>query len=417
MPGKISIYRRIECLVTNAGMLRTNGIHPQLEDLGIIRDAALVFSSVKGVVWVGRDKELPKNFHKGTSFDCRGLVGYPGLVDSHTHPAFGGDRAGEFARRLSGATYQEIAESGGGILSTVHASRSLAPAKMKQLVAERIARARAFGVRLMEAKSGYGLSRESELAALKAIRAGARAQKSVRILSTCMAAHAFPPEFRDDRDVWVEKICTEILPLVARQKLARFVDAFCDKGYFTNEQTEKVFAAAKKLDLRVRMHGDELADTGGAELAAKLGALSVDHLLKVSESGIKALARSGTIATLLPGTSLFLRATPAPARRLIDGGVAVALATDFNPGTCPTQNLPFIATLGAVQLGMTTAETIAAITWNGARALGMEKEYGALLPGYRGEPVFSQGDDPAAIYYWMAPDSLPQPRRLAKTVS
>jgi imidazolonepropionase len=294
----------------------------------------------------------------------------------------------------------------------VNATRAKSKQDLVDLVTARFKRAHAFGIRLQEAKSGYGLSFKDEIKSLETIHLAAKRIKGFQVLATCLAAHSVPKEWAHDRDGWINEICGRILPAVKKKSLADFVDVFCDKGFFSNEEAEKIFLAAKALGFKIRMHGDELADTGGAELAARLGALSVDHLLCVSTKSIAALAKSSTVGILLPGTSLFLREPPAPARKLIDSGVAVALATDFNPGTCPTQNLPLIASLGALQLGMTTAEIVASITWNAARSLGKANSFGALLAGFQAEPVFSNGDDPAAIYYELAPAQLPLPPRL-----
>ena len=339
-------------------------------------------------------------------------MGYPGFVDSHTHPAFAGNRAKEFSMRMEGATYQEIATAGGGILSTVRATRKATQAQLTELIVKRMKTALSFGVRLMEAKSGYGLTLKDETKSLVAILKAQKSVTQLNVISTCLAAHAVPPEFKGKRDLWVNTICEKILPAVKKNKLAPFVDVFCDEGYFTVTDTRKIFMCAKELGLQLRLHGDELANTGSAELGAEMGALSVDHLLKVSDKGIRALSNSDTIATLLPGTSLFLKEPAAPARKLIDAGVPVALASDFNPGSCTTQNLPFIANLAALHLGMSCAEIIAGLTWNGARALAQESNFGALLPGFRGEPVFCEGDHPAAVYYRLAPGGLVAPKPL-----
>ena len=231
----------------------------------------------------------------------------------------------------------------------------------------------------------------------------------VELVSTCMAAHAVPPEHKETRARFLAEIEEKILPLVAKKKLAEYVDVFCDEGFFTVDETLHLLRVAQSLRLSTRVHGEELSLTGIAVKAAELGAHSVDHLLKVDAAGVAALARHGTVAVLLPGTALYLREPPAPARKLIDGGAVVALASDFNPGTCPTQNLPFIGTLAAITLGMTTAEIVAGLTWNGARSLRRESRYGTLLPGAVAGPVFARGDHPSALFYAMAPSELPEP--------
>jgi imidazolonepropionase len=358
---------------------------------------------------VGPDQNLPKPFRAKTwkHLDCKGLTAYPGLVDAHTHPVFAGDRALEFELRMRGAKYSEIAAAGGGILTTVKATRAASSATLAASLARRLETARAFGVRLLEGKSGYGLDVKTELRSLEALKK--TKVPGIEVIATCMAAHAIPLERKDNRAAYVAEIVGEILPTVAKRRLAEYVDVFCDEGFFSVEESLRILRAAQALKLSTRVHGEELSLTGIARAAAELGAHSVDHLLKVDDSGIAALAATGCVAVLLPGTALYLREPPAPARKLIDGGAVVALASDFNPGTCPTQNLPFIGTLAAISLGMTTAEIVAGLTWCGARSLRRESRYGTLLPGARGEPAFAHGDHPSALFYAMAPSALPTP--------
>lgn len=405
------VFRKISCLVTNEGVAAKGGVRPLEEDLGLIANAALAFSPKNGILWVGPDKNLPKPFKaKGWKHvDCRGLTAYPGLVDAHTHPVFAGDRSREFELRMRGASYKEIAAAGGGILTSVKATRAASAASLTKLLEHRVREAHGFGVRLMEAKSGYGLDFESELRSLQVIRKVNGMGLGVELIPTCMAAHAVPPEMREKRGDFLRLVKEKILPEVAKKKLAEYVDVFCDDGFFSVEETLSIIEAAHSLKLSTRLHGEELGLTGIAASAAQLGVHSVDHLLKVDDAGIRAMAKAGTVAVLLPGTALYLREPPAPARRLIDQGAVVALASDFNPGTSPTQNLPFIGTLSAITLGMTTAEIIAGLTWNAARSLRRESRYGALLPGTKAGPVFATGDHPSALFYRMAPSSLPDP--------
>jgi imidazolonepropionase len=403
------VYRHISCLVTNEGVAARGGVRPQEADLGLIHNAALAFNAQKGILWVGPDKNLPKPFRsKGWKhLNCKGLTAYPGLVDAHTHPVFAGDRAREFELRMQGAKYGEIAAAGGGILHTVKATRAASRGTLAKLLAERVQTAHQFGVRLLEAKSGYGLDPTTEIRSLEVIRKSKI--PGVEIVPTCMAAHAIPPEHKANRGKFLREIEEKILPFVAKRKLAEYVDVFCDEGFFTVEETLRLIRVAQALKLSTRVHGEELSLTGIAARAAEAGAHSVDHLLKVDENGIKALARTGCVAVLLPGTALYLREAPAPARELIQGGAVVALASDFNPGTCPTQNLPLIGTLAAISLGMTTAEIITGLTWAGARSLRRESRYGTLLPGASAGPVFARGDHPSALFYAMAPSELPVP--------
>ncbi len=405
------VYRKIPCLITNFGVAAKAGVRPLEEDLGIIAGAALVFSPLNGILWVGPEKNLPKPFRAKSwrHLDCRGLTAYPGLVDAHSHPVFAGNRAREFELRMQGASYLAIAAAGGGILTTVKATRTASSRVLENLLEERVRTAHRFGVRLLEAKSGYGLDMGTELRSLEVIRKINGKKIGVELVATCMAAHAVPPEMKEKRGKFLTNIESEIFPLVAKKKLAEYVDVFCDEGFFTVEETLRLLRAAMALGLSTRVHGEELSRTGIAKAAAELGAHSVDHLLKVDDDGIRALAAGGTVAVLLPGTALYLREPPAPARKLIDGGAVVALASDFNPGTCPTQNLPLVGTLGAIMLGMTTAEIIAGLTWNAARSLRREVRYGTLLPGAASPPIFARGDHPSALFYSMAPSVLPDP--------
>jgi len=410
-------YRKISCLVTNEGVARKGGLRPTEQDLGIITDAALVFDPIKGILWVGKDRELPKQFKTKPwrQVGCKGLTAYPGLVDAHTHPVFAGDRSREFELRMRGATYKEISAAGGGILTSVTATRAASAKTLTTLLEQRVKDAYGFGVRLMEAKSGYGLDFASELRSLQVIKALNRRNLStsftgsVQLIPTCMAAHAIPPDMRERRGDFLALIKEKILPEVKKKKLAEYVDVFCDEGFFTVDETLDLIHTAHNLGFNTRIHGEELGLTGIARKAAEIGVHSVDHLLKVDDAGIHAMAKAGTVAVLLPGTALYLREPPAPARKLIDQGCIVALASDFNPGTSPTQNLPFIGTLSAITLGMTTAEIIAGLTWNAARSLRREKEYGTLTIGAKCGPIFATGDHPSALFYRMAPAALPNP--------
>lgn len=399
-----TVYRNISCLVTNEGVRGVDGVRPEEKHLGIVSDAALVYSPAKGVLWAGKDKALPKSFRakQFKHVSARHKVMYPGLVDPHTHAVFAGNRAHEFELRMRGASYQEIAAAGGGIVYSMRTTRNASLSALADSLVERLKIHYSMGVRLMEIKSGYGLDFKNELKSLSAIQSARKKFPRMAIKATCLAAHALPPEFKGDRDSYIKIVCEEILPAVAKKGLADYVDVFCDQGYFSLYETRKILEAGFALGLKARLHGEELAHTGSAVLAAEMGALSVDHLLKIDDKGISALAGSNTVAVLLPGTSFYLREPAAPARKLIDAGARVALATDFNPGSCPTQNFPFIGTLAALQLGMTTAEIITAMTWNAARSLESEAKYGALLPGYRGAPLLVDGDHPSSLFYWVA---------------
>jgi imidazolonepropionase len=317
---------------------------------------------------------------------CRRLDGrrgtlVPGFVDPHTHLPWAGSREEEFARRLAGATYQEIAAAGGGILSTVTATREASEDDLVSLVERRARLMLAHGTTTAEAKSGYGLNLEDEVKQLRAIRR-ASARSPLELVPTLLAAHEVPPEFRDDRNRWVEIICQEIVPAVADEGLARFSDVFCESGVFTVDESRRVLEAGVDHGLLPRLHADEFEDSGGARLAAELGALSADHLIAVTPSGIEAMARSGVTAVLLPGTSFFLmKHKYAPARRLIEAGVPVALATDCNPGSSHTESMPMIFVLAVFELGLTIEEALTAATLNAACCLGLGDSHGSVEVG------------------------------------
>ena len=313
--------------------------------------------------------------------DGRGGTAVPGFVDAHTHLPWAGSREMEFAQRLAGRSYQEIAAAGGGILSTVRSTRGASREELVAAMLPRLARMLASGTTTAEAKSGYGLSLADEQRQLEAIRDVSQLQP-VRLVPTLLAAHEVPPEHRAERERYVDLVCSEIVPAVAGRGLARFCDVFCERGVFSVAESRRVLEAGLAHGLLPRLHADEFADSGGAELAAELHALSADHLMAVSDAGIEALAEAGVTALLLPGTSFFLRSkSRAPARRLIAAGVPVALATDCNPGSSNTESLPTIAQLAVFELGMTTEEVLTAVTLNPAASLGLGSEIGTLEVG------------------------------------
>jgi imidazolonepropionase len=319
--------------------------------------------------------------------DGRGGTVIPGFVDPHTHLPWAGSREEEFAARLAGKTYQEIAAAGGGILSSVAATRRASEEELAANVRRRLDQMLTWGTTTAEAKSGYGLTREDELKQLRAIRA-ASAAHAVDLVPTLLAAHEVPPEHRQDRGRWVDLICAEIVPAAAEQGLARFCDVFCEKGVFSAEESRRVLEAGARHGLAPRLHADEFEDSGGAELAAELGALSADHLMAVSAAGVEALARTGVTAVLLPGTSFFLmKHRYAPARRLVEAGVPVALATDCNPGSCFTESMPAVLVLAVFELGLTIEESLTAATLNAACCLGLGSEIGSVEPGKRADLV------------------------------
>lgn len=317
----------------------------------------------------------------------RGGTLIPGFVDPHTHLPWAGSREEEFRLRLSGATYQEIAAAGGGILSTVAATREAGEEELRGLVRRRLDRMLAHGTTTAEAKSGYGLSLDHELKQLRVIR-DASAAHPVDLVPTLLAAHEIPPEHRSDRERYVDLVCEEIVPAAAEAGLARFCDVFCEQGVFTAEESRRVLEAGRRRGLAPRLHADEFEDSGGAELAAELGALSADHLIAISERGVEAMARAGVTAVLLPGTSFFLmKHRYAPARRLVEAGVPVALATDCNPGSSHTESVPMVFVLAVYELGLSIEESLVAATLNAACCLGLGAEIGSVEEGKRADLV------------------------------
>jgi imidazolonepropionase len=374
----------------------------EMRDAGVVTGQAV---SVVGerIAAVGPQRELERAYPGAARVDCRGGVLTPGLVDSHTHAIFGRARYEEQELRAAGVPYMEIARRGGGIHASVRDLRGRGEEELIALAAIRLGRLASYGTTTVEVKSGYGLTTESELAQLRVIESLSRALP-LRLVPTWLGAHEIPEEHRTgpgDRASYVKLLLAEMLPAVSRQRLARFADVFCEPGVFTIEESRRILAAARDAGLGLKLHADELEPSGGAELAAELGAVSADHLAAISPAGIEALARSGTVATLLPGTMLFLgKGTQAPARALIDTGAAVALATDFNPGTSPTVNFPLMLALGVSQLRMSVAEVLVAATVNGAAALGLAGEVGQLAAGFSADLALFDAEDVRELPYW-----------------
>ncbi len=346
-----------------------------------VRPQAVVRCESGRITFVGEEPEHSSLFGDADeTLDAAGGCVLPGFVDPHTHPVWAGSREDEFDRRLSGETYMDIARSGGGINATVRATRA---STSKELLAGTLARLDNFlthGTTTIEAKSGYGLDLETEVRMLEVIREANRVHP-INLHSTCLAAHEVPPEYRDDPEAWVRLLIDEIHPEIARLGLAEAVDVFCETGVFDLEQTRSLLADAADCRWRIHLHADELTPLGGAELAVEVDALSADHLMCVTPVGIAALADSDTVAVLLPGTSFFLRSRYAPARDLIDAGCAVAVATDCNPGSSPTESMPAILALACLGMGMEVAEAITAATLNAAAAIGRADELGSIEVG------------------------------------
>ena len=389
-------------VVTCAGPARPRH-GAEMQDAGILAGVAVLVREGK-VERVGPERELAKDHPGATIVDCAGGVLTPGFVDSHTHAIFGRPRYEEQELRAAGVSYMEIARRGGGIHSSVRDLRSLGEDELAALAEPRLARLAASGVTTAEVKSGYGLSLEHELETLRVARRLADSLP-MRIVPTWLGAHEIPLEFRErahGRREYLELLVHEMLPRVASDRLARFADVFCEPGVYTVEESRELLLAARAAGLRLKLHADELESSGGAELAAQLGATSADHLVAVSDRGISALAAADTVATLLPATMLFLgRQQQAPARRMIEAGVAVALATDFNPGTSPTTNFPLVLTLAVSQLRMSCAEAIVAATVNGAAALGLAARVGQIAPGFSADLALWDVEDVRELPYWL----------------
>ncbi|MFI5340774.1 MAG: imidazolonepropionase [Candidatus Methylomirabilales bacterium] len=367
--------------------LRGNSIRPrrgeEMRDLGIVRQGALAARRGK-IAWVGPTTDLltsvrPVAFSR--LIDAYGKTVMPGLVDPHTHLVFAGTRENEFDMRIQGKTYQEIAASGGGINATVAATREASMQELKVAARKSVDRMLALGTTTVEAKSGYGLELETELKMLEVIRELAE-EGPMTLVPTFMGAHEIPPEFRQNPEAYVDLVITRMIPEVAARKLARFCDVFCETGVFSLEQSERIFRAAAGLGLEARVHADELTDLGGAAMAARIKARTADHLLFASDDGIRQMAAAGVIAVLLPGTAYFLHLERyARARDMIAAGVPVALATDFNPGSCMTESMSLIMNIACTQMRMLPAEAITAATINAAWAIGEEDCAGSLDVG------------------------------------
>lgn len=366
-----------------------------------IHDNAVLVVENGRFAYVGAERDLPEELRRriGDDVDARGGTAIPGFVDTHTHIPFAGLRESEFNRRLQGETYEQIAASGGGIASTVSATRAASEELLVANILERTRLMAAHGTTTAEAKSGYGLTLQDELKQLRAIRTASE-RSAVRFVPTCLAAHEFPPESRGSdaaRSAYIATILEEILPAVAAEKLAVFCDAFVERGVFTRAQGEEVLRAGARLGMTPRLHADELSDTDGAAMAAEVGAASADHLMHISDRGIEALASSGTVANLLPATSFFLMSDRyAPARKLIERGAIVSLSTDCNPGTSMTESMLVVMQLATLQMKMTVEESLTAATLNGAHSLGLAAETGSIEVGKRAD--FSIVDAPNYLH-------------------
>lgn len=365
-------------------------------DAGLLEDAALVWTD--GLVrWAGSMEDVPAEFQDETVIDCGHRLIVPGLVDCHTHLCFGGWRSDEFELRLGGASYQEIAHAGGGIAGTVAATRGASLDELRHKAESALDEMLDLGITTVECKSGYGLDEANELKQLEVYRQ-LNDTHVVDLVPTFLGAHIIPPEHEKQRDRYITLLCDVLIPRVARQGLARFCDAFAETGAFSIEETRQILTAAARHGLGIKIHADQLSNGGGAELAAELGAVSAEHLEYISAAGVDALAASGTVAVSLPLASLYLGEAYMPARKMIDRGVPVAVATDFNPGSSPSYHLPLAMTLACIHQGMTPQETLKGATCVAAKAVSLSENIGSLLPGYAADLAII---DSPSLNHWL----------------
>ncbi|MES9739336.1 imidazolonepropionase [Peribacillus frigoritolerans] len=360
-----------------------------MSELGLIEDGSIWMES--GLIQaVGTTKELEKLYadrmHEAEVFDATGHLVTPGLVDPHTHVVYGGSREREFEMRLEGATYMDIMNAGGGIHATTRMTREASEEELMEQTTRRLDSFLAHGVTTVEGKSGYGMNLETELKQLRVMKK-LQEEHPIDLVPTFMGAHAVPKDYKGREDEFVDHLINDMLPVVSEEKLAEFNDVFCEKGVFTPEQSERILKAGKKYGLIPKIHADEIEPYGGAELAAKIGAISAEHLLKASDEGITAMAKSGTIACLLPATALYLREEAAPGRRMVDEGVAVAISTDCNPGSSPTTSMPLVMNLACISMRLTPAEALTAATYNAACAINRQERVGSLEVGKQADVV------------------------------
>jgi len=405
-------YQPNPLLLTNIGQLLTLRSNPsagprrgtELKDLGVIQNASILCVGGK-IVSVGSNKDALRDpwitAHRKqiTEIDCSGKVVIPGFVDSHTHPVFVNPRIVDFEKRIEGASYEQIAAAGGGIRSSLDGVREASKSELKARVIGALQGMAAHGTTTVEAKSGYGLTIESELKSLEAIRAAASGWPG-SVVSTLLGAHVVPKEFQGRSQNYVEIVCKEMIPRAARRNLAQFVDVFCDQGAFTPEETEQIFAAAAEHNLPVRAHMGQLSETSLSRFF-RFHPASLDHMDNVRDADVAQLAKLDTVATLVPGANYFLGLKKYPdARRLIEAGVSVALATDYNPGTSPTISMPMAMSLACTQMKMSPAEAISAATVNGAWALNMANRKGSIEPGKDADLAVFDVQDYREIAYW-----------------
>ncbi len=395
-----------DLIVSGCGQLITcRGPAPKrkqaLQDLGVIERGCIASHSGE-IVFVGSEEDLEQSVRldpDGVALDAGGLLGLPGLVDPHTHLPFGGSRENEFQLRIQGATYRELAAQGMGIQSTVDATRGISLAELVELCLQRLDSMLAHGTTTVEAKSGYGLNLEDEIKQLEALREADR-KHPIDIVKTFLGAHEVPREYKTRKEAYIDLLTHAILPEVKAKNLAEFFDVFCEEGVYSIDESRRLIRAAKEAGLKIKLHADEFVPLGGAQLAVEEGAVSAEHLIAITDQGIEEMAQSPTAAILLPGVPFFLmQDKKAPARRLIDAGAVVALATDFNPGSSMTESQMFILQLAVYSLHMTLEEAIHAVTLNAAYGIDRHTEVGSLEVGKRMDMVLCGAPNYAYLVY------------------
>jgi len=393
------IIRHLSQVATPLGKTARRGAG--MNELAIYEDAAIWMQDGK-IKAVGPDDEvcaaMQQQGVQAQNIDGRGRCAVPGFVDPHTHFLFAGTRAKEFDDRLAGVPYLELLQRGGGIVSTMQATRAASEEELYQLGQQTLMAMLRLGVTTVEGKSGYGLDAPTELRLLRTMRRLDH-DLPLHVVNTYLGAHAVPPEYKDHADDYVNFIIAQVLPQVAAGHLAEFVDVFCETGVFTNAQSERIMQAAQQHGLALKLHADEMSSTGGAGLACRMGAVSADHLLSISDADIEALAKSQTVAVLLPATAFCMRKKYAPARQMIQAGAAVALASDYNPGSCYTYSVPLILGLAVIAMQMTTAEALTAMTLNAAAAVGRADRIGSIEKGKRADIVLLNAPDYRFLVY------------------
>jgi imidazolonepropionase len=393
----------METFIKNIGQLITVNtynknikIGKEMQDLGIIENAALLIED-SVIKWFGKESDFNFNLDDSVNIiDACGYVIMPGFVDSHTHILFLKGRENEFALRAKGFTYQQIAENGGGILSTVKDVRVSDKRQLKKSTDKRLDEILSLGTTTVEIKSGYGLNFKNEIKMLEAINE-LNDENPIDIIPTFLGAHAIPND--TEKEKYIDEICNNMIPYVAEKKLSRFCDVFCEKGYFSIDDTKKILEKAKEFGLIPKLHAEELSYTGGVELACELNAISVDHLENISNAGIDILSKSDTIGVLLPGVSFYLNHKYAPARQLIDSGAKIAISSDYNPGSCMTGNMQLIMTIAITQMHISIEEAICASTINGAAALGVQNFVGSIEIGKKADLVIYKINDYKSLPY------------------